>query len=787
MLNNNWLIAASALAFAIGLSVPGAVLGLDAGATGEQSAQYHAVSAVDAGNSQSATARNGTDSQDSDKTAVLQEVVVNARRREENAQEVPIAVTVLAQTVLAENNVQTIQDLQYLVPSLSTSTATPNEARLSIRGQGASGGNGSPGVAVYLNEVLVPDIAAVQNIGPGLLFDLENVQVLKGPQGTLFGRNSVGGDILLQTARPTNEFGGRIQVSYGNYNDREVDGAVNIPVINDVLLTRIAINGQLRDGYTNVLGEPSHPNGVDADNRDSWSIRGTVTFHPVDWLQNDTIFTDSKYDSRGTYGVLAEVAPVGTAASFGFLPYLAQQQTLGVRTAIPISVDAVANGGSLSLGNITRATLSDNLTLRNIFGYHVENQTFAGDQDNTPLPFFDLYSTPFREEVHQITEELQLAGKSLAGDLDWVVGGYYLDQRVPDDYELATYTLLGTPLFLLNRSGEQSRAIFGQGTYDLSAIIPGVKFTGGVRYTEDENSQSTRNGAGICSDPATCGADTQVDNMAKSHAITWTAGLDYKVATDTLLYLTVNRGYRPGGFNGRSIGTGPPPPGYGPEFVQNLELGVKSDWRLGNIPIRTNADIWGQSYNDIQAQELLPGSINTITANVAKARLWGAELEALAQLTEDLQVGVNFDYVNFKYTHFEPFEQGTADLVTSETLNRPPYKYGVNGRYHLPLPSVVGNVSVRANWDWQSSNGDTAIPLGVAPAFGLLNMSADWTGVSGTPIDISLFASNVLNKVYVTQPVPDFEWADFGYGNRIYGEPRMYGIRLRYRFGAEGK
>src|SRR5258706_2014244 len=231
------------------------------------------------------------DSSESELATHLEELIVTARRREENAQQVPVAVTVLSQGTLLANNVQTIQDLQYLVPSLSLSNNAPNQVGLSVRGQGVRGVQA--GVTMFLNEVPLATInGGVQNNGPGLFFDLENVQVLRGPQGTLFGKNSVGGDILLQTARPTNEFSGRVQATYGNYNDQEIDGVVNFPIVKDVLLARIAYNGQLRDGYSHILAEPSHPNGIDADNRSNWAVRGTMTFRPSEVFQNDTILAD---------------------------------------------------------------------------------------------------------------------------------------------------------------------------------------------------------------------------------------------------------------------------------------------------------------------------------------------------------------------------------------------------------------------------------------------------------------------------------------------------------------
>jgi iron complex outermembrane receptor protein len=210
-------------------------------------------------------ASDPTENAVSAKSNGLEEIVVTARRREENIQSVPIAITVVTPQAMQDNNVHTLQDIQMLVPSLTVSSGnagSKDAANVTIRGQGWSslGGGASTAVAMYLNEVpIVTDWAGLLAGGPGLFFDMENVQVLKGPQGTLFGRNTMGGAVLLQTARPTNEFGGHIQATYGNYNDREFDGAVNLPLVSDVLLARIAVNGQLRDGYTHILSMPGHP------------------------------------------------------------------------------------------------------------------------------------------------------------------------------------------------------------------------------------------------------------------------------------------------------------------------------------------------------------------------------------------------------------------------------------------------------------------------------------------------------------------------------------------------
>jgi iron complex outermembrane recepter protein len=715
----------------------------------------------------------------------LEEIVVTARRREENLQTVPIAITVFSQQALDDNNIQTIGDLQYLVPSLSSNNALTRDAiNVQIRGQGSNSVSAQPAVVAYLNEVPIPtDQDGNLAGGPGMLFDLENLQVLKGPQGTLFGRNSVGGDLLLQTARPTKEFGGSVQLTYGNYNDREASGAINLPIAGDILLTRFAFTGQLRDGFTQVQSEPGHTNGIDADNRDTWGMRETVVFRPSDVFQNDAIFTYSKFTSNGSPLLLSDINPTGLVPTFfpQIAALLAQQQALGARTALPISTDLISAGSLSAFDDIAKVSLTDNVAFRNIFGYTRTVQLLALDADGTALPIFDNPATPRNEAFRQYTEEAQLLGSSFAKRLDWILGAFYLNDENPD-YVSSEATVFGAPqpVGLAHRK-DTSKALFAQGSYDLSALAQGLKLTAGLRYTWDNRSLITGN--------APDGPFTNLD--AASGALTYTAGIDYQIEPSTLLYLSTSRGYRAGGANSPDP-AGNPLPGYGPEFVKNVELGVKSDWEVAGMAVRTNADVFYQDYYDIQVQassfDPNTDALTILTANAGAARLAGAELEATAQVTKNLQLGANYSYLNFSYSHFG---SGVSD-ATAESLEQVrnggnvPEKYGVSARYQLPVSSSIGYASMRANWNWQASSGNFFIPGGVIHSFGLLNLGADLNSIGGSNLDVSLFASNALNKLYTVTAYNDGFYPVLGYNLQRYGEPRFYGLRLRYRFGAEG-
>lgn len=727
-------------------------------------------------------------------TTGLEEIIVTARRREENAQQVPIAITTVSPQALQDNNITTLQDVQFLVPSLTATTGNVGQRdslNVAIRGQGYGSIAGQPAVAMYLNEVPIPtDYDGQLAGGPGLLFDLENVQVLKGPQGTLFGRNTMGGAVLLQTARPTDDFGGRIQVGLGNYNDRELDGEINLPIADNVLLTRLAFNEQIRDGFTHLISMPGYPNGIDLDNRDTKSVRGTVTFRPVESVQNDTIVTYQTYSSHGSADFLTSVdtSSAGTANSTypTLLALLAEQQALGARTHIPIDTDLNGTGGSLlAVQNITKADLNDELTFRNIFGFDRARFNYLSNLFGTDLPIFNAIRDQY--PVNQLTDEMQVLGKSFGGRLDWVAGAFYSDQAPPNDDEfprLSIQVLLppGTPQDVANSDSTRrlqirSKALFTQGTYDLSDFISGLKFTAGVRYTWDYREDSTQPvGGGLISEAP----------PANSRAPTWTAALEYQVIPDTSVYFTSRRGYRAGGSTAQPLTNGgvavfP----FTPEYVTDFEVGVKSDWKVGDVPIRTNLDVYYQDYSDIQVNQQVPyvdasGGFANITTNAAAARLWGSEFEAWAILTKSIQIGVNASYLSFQYTKFGPGVDSAA-LIAGESANRIPREVGLNGRYILPVSEALGELSLRANWHWQTHYGDF-LGTNQIPAYSLLNLSANWDKIGSSPVDAQLFVSNALNKTYESGGI-----GFLGVSEVTYGDPRLYGIRLTYRFGAEAK
>src|ERR1700722_8940311 len=318
----------------------------------------------------------------------LEEIVVTARRKEEKLQTVPVAVTAFTPAALAENHIESASDLQHFVPGLLSSQETRDEQVFYLRGQGPNGGQGgAPGVVTYFAEV--PFYAS----GPGIYFDLDNLQVLRGPQGTLFGRNTTGGAVLFEPKRPTDKFEGYFQESLGDYNLHEEQGALNVPIVADKLLVRGAFDIDQRDGFPRDV-----TTGKDLDNRDYWSFRLGVTWRPTDNFENYLVYDSLYSHTNGTGIELQAINPnPGTTFTEVFGPLagpaaLAEQAAIGPRAVqttpgVPGGLDKTYSFG---ITDIAKYDLSEDVTLKNIFGYRELKNLVRYDAAGTAVPFLNF-------------------------------------------------------------------------------------------------------------------------------------------------------------------------------------------------------------------------------------------------------------------------------------------------------------------------------------------------------------------------------------------------------------
>ncbi|MGN6516910.1 MAG: TonB-dependent receptor [Rhizomicrobium sp.] len=781
----------------------------------------------------------GTYAQDnpaaSDAIGNIETVTVTARRRAEDLERIPVAVAAISAQTLRTTGTKSALDLQNLAPSLTVSgnLGSRDTDIFTIRGQTEPFGGADPGVQTYFADV--PFNAS----GRGTMYDLDSVQVLNGPQGTLFGRNTTGGAVLFEPKRPDDRFGGYLDGTTGNHSERQIQGAINIPV-SDTLWLRLAGDVEDRSGFTKDVST-----GQNLDNVDYQAFRAGVVWKPASNLENYAVFDWLHDRNHGTGAELTAIAPQaqltafaigefqlagdpnavadGTAAINAFYPTLqfalANQQALGPRRTTS-SIPLFYKRDSWGITDIATYDIDAHLHLKNIFAYREDKEQPAFDYDGSFLPILDIPNPrTWESNSYQVTEELQISGENDAGTFSWIAGFYHELDR-PAGYAeverdvfgggVAFPPLSSTEIDKLSNGGS-SNAVYAQAHFDASSFLRGLSFDAGGRYTWDHKVASSA----VCVIPAmglTCpfpvpsappfGQPTLKGNF---HAPTWTLAANYQVTDDSMLYATYRRGYKSGGFNSGAVGTGLEE--FKPEYLTDVEVGIKNNWTILGVPGRTNADAYYGWYKDIQKNDLVsittfvpPGPavtrVGATTINAAKATVKGVELSATFIPNENIEISPFYSYTDASYDDFvlptaifNGAFVGTANHKGNPFAYTPRNKFGITGRFHIPVDPAWGQPYFTAQWYTQSKVWFTDLadeePDAFQKSYDLLNLRVDWDNIAGSPFDAAIFANNVTNRTYKIG-ANALEHLT-GTTASIYGEPRMYGLELRYRFGEDAQ
>jgi iron complex outermembrane receptor protein len=740
--------------------------------------------------------------------AGLDAIVVTARRRTENLQNVPIAITAIPQETLNNLRVAEAEDLEVLEPSLSVSPASgyPNKPVYSLRGIRPTEAiyGQDPTVAIYFADV-VQSPAAGSNLG---FYDLESVQVLKGPQGTLFGRNTVGGAILLTPTRPGDVFSGYVEAAVGSYGLLEIEAAADIPV-SDTLRIRVAGQAIESEGYqTNVAPGPLF--GSKLGGEKTRSARLTAVWEPTAEIENTTIFVydDKETNGRGTVFQAANPDHPLISATPGLQDAVQRAANRDVDD-IEGDIRAYDNVSAWSVINTTTADLSDDLTVKSILAYREVDTALSGDLDATALNLLNLPNQ--RSDLQHYSGELQLQGDSLGGRLDWVAGAYYYHEE-GTEYSPGTFYPQVTGIGLLQQGASvdnDSYSVFAQASYDLTEKLT---LTAGARMNWDTRrltllSKTDGNCTLQVADPndpdglVRLPADQCSLPLEKSFSQpTGTLSVDYQVTPGILVYATSRLGYRSGGFNLRADRPDLYEP-FDPETAIDAEIGAKADWSIGTVDLRTNVAVYNQWYDDIQRTvAALGNSGSPISAvqNAASAEVFGIEVQQTIQPTDGLTVLLSYTYIDPKYnewTEIDPATQQVVDISDTPFFFTPTHSGNATLIYEHPLPSDRGTLHFTTNAAYTGKHWINALhtsrvidqhpaeilPLLQQEAYWLVNASAGWRGIYGTNIDVMAFVRNLTNERYKTGGVQLYTGAS-GFITAAYGEPRTYGLQVRYSF-----
>jgi iron complex outermembrane receptor protein len=767
----------------------------------------------------------------------LEEIVVTARKRSEDIQQTPIAITAFTRDDLANHGIVAIQNLAAQTPSLSFQSSPYDSVGsfIGMRGQQATDIviTQTPPVGIYVDDVYYPTTLATQLEN---FQGVQQIEVLKGPQGTLYGRNTTGGAIKITTQLPDySGVNGEAKIGYGRFNAQTVSGTVNLPIIDN----RVALNlgGQYSkdDGYGRNLS-----NGADLQNMKSEAFRGALRLDLTDKLQvvvrgewahaistqgiEDLVYVVPGF-SIASAAVAAQIGAL-TPTDFGILggllttgapPAGATPQQIGAffndvnagRTAFanylcpsrqcrnisyPVASQLVPFGlaGAVPFGPKTTVDLStasvvgtyqftSDLYLKSVSAYQ---ETKRGTVASTSAsPFLLIDGIGDQQDPRQLTEELQLGGNAFADKLKWVTGYYYFHLKGDDagiNTELVPF--LPNPIYNLSEFSDTSNSVYGQGTYSLTSTL---NATGGIRYTSEKTHLTLENhNAVVCQvdgvPPTGAPCINSFDNSFSN--VSYTAGLDWQATERVMLYGKTSRGFRAGGTNQRSDPALP----YAPETVTDYEIGMKSDWFERRL--RVNLDGYHSDYKNIQRSVFVNESQSFVTEiqNAAAAKINGVELEITARPFTALTLSASGAYTMPKYSRYTGFSStGTpVDLSGNAFPNVSRWQGALSGTYTLhdglgALDTTV-DFSYRSTVDYQPDNHDAnSAPFTIQNGYGLLNARITQE-ISAWNARISLWGKNIADRHYISG-ANDFS-TQLGYAYTIPGLPATFGIEIEKRF-----
>ncbi|MFT3754416.1 MAG: TonB-dependent receptor [Pseudoxanthomonas sp.] len=745
----------------------------------------------------------------------LDSVTVTARRVEESMQDVPVSITALSQETLKERGVNNTFDLQFSSPSLTVSTSQTTgrlAGSYTIRGQKSAADDAPPGVVTYLDEVPV----LPYQLGHAM-FDLDNVQVLKGPQGTLFGRNTNGGAVLFTSARPRDEFGGYATIRAGNYGESYFESAVNLPLGESAAL-RVAGNIGRRDGFTDNVSGP------DLDNQNYENARVSLRLNG-ERFNNLTVLSYNYVNELGPGNLMRTLDPCPPAGGLlasclyaqpliSYPPYssmgltdinqeFANQQARGPR-GVDNPDPGFARLKAYGISNRTSVNLGDHWTLVNIAGFHDVTYNGLNDYDNTRDT---ALSVGYSQRNKQFSDELQLQGSFMDGRLNTILGGFWLDySQDPDGSNATNYGKVLIPFLFDNlqyiHRDETSKAVFGQVSFNATDRL---SLTAGYRYTWDEarlNDQQFRiiypgnvlgvpavpGGLQVCAfSPPQPGAPGTVDLVTckRNAGADWGAGTyvlsaDWRANDQVMLYAAHHHGYKSGGLNTTS-GETVAQFAYDPEKLDDVELGIKSDFQIAGMPTRFNLSGFYDWYDGLQqnAIVLIGNQTASLTQTIGKAELWGAEAELAIVPVTGLTLSGTFGWFDGKYVEGTLIDS-TGQLVNLDGqpyLAQRKYTWSLGASYNKQLSMGELNASLFYSWRDKLNTSAGNVAALTVPSNSLLNGRISLGNIAGSGLEVALYGNNLTNETYELGRT-----GAFGFIGATYGEPRMYGVELTARF-----
>ncbi|MEA3012548.1 MAG: iron complex outerrane recepter protein [Sphingomonadales bacterium] len=713
----------------------------------------------------------------------IQDVVVTAQKQAvgQSLQRVPMSITAINTDVLRQSQAISIVDVGRLAPNVSLQTAAsfPGFPNFTIRGQSISTSLRTldPTVTLVLDGMPLADPYGV------LIdtFDLESIEILRGPQGILFGRNATGGAVVVRTRRPRNEVEIEAAVRLGNDGRFDQSLLISGPLAGEQLRGKITLLHRSRGGLNNdsnngtFVPAPGNPTGsspvtnsqVDQVGEDVTLIRPTLVWEPSPNLEVTLLGEYMVADYGGSSARIIQPRPI-LLNGFGYTPPPFGHQ-----------IDQNASRGSNF--EIGRLGLEVNWNvgpgvISSITGWRKVSGSSLADNDGVPFSFLEITDNP---ESRQISQEIRFAS-TFSENVRFVVGGYYSDLDLDSVETRVINTVIAgaqANFATLRQRGQYAQDAQIQALFANVDITPieGLTLSGGLRYTHEEKDIDIVLLAvcpnGVCS-------TTHFQRSGSWNDLSPRAAISYQVTPEIMAFASYNTGFRSGNFNGRAanpLGIGPSDP----EKVESYEAGFKTTF--WNRRVRINVTAFHSLYSDIQQVITNQQAIQTIV-NAASATINGAEVEVTLRPVRGLQLDAAIGYTDAKYDSFIGLDL-TGDAIPDPVLARalhfqrvPKYTFTAAISYAFDL-GTMGNVTARTSYSYRSRMFTDLVntPQLVVPGHGVWDASLAWEATDH--IRVTAFGRNIANTNYwdlgLTLP---FGYIAYG------GEPRTYGVELAYRF-----
>ena len=713
--------------------------------------------------------------------AALEEVVVTAQKKEENIQQTPLAISALTSEDMQKKGITSIEGLAQATPSIAFAPYPGQSGTLILymRGQGIAdpgqiAADGAVGLYADGFYIARPQSAIFD------LADIERVEVLRGPQGTLYGKNTTGGAVNLISKLPTGEFGFKQNLTFGSRNRFRSLTTINLPEVGGVA-TKFTLLKSAIDGFVKNPG-----NSPDFGEQSQQAGRFMLHWTPLSPLAIDYFVEKADVDS--TPGYFQNPALNGTVFVSG-IPYYGKSGALQGSAYRPVDMQ-VSRATSEGHGLTVTWDVNDQLSLKSLTGYRKMNfHSYVDYIESINLP----YTSESLYHQHQFSQEIQLLGDALDSRLNYVAGLYFFEES-GSRFITMRYPSYGLKTVRLVNADSNSKALYGQLAWTPDVLGDRLQLTLGGRYTRDKKSAERYQSGSVPENGSATGTDN--DQSFGRFNPSFTAS--YQWTDDINLYGRVATGYKAGGsFESGPVGQFSQT--YGPEKIISYEAGLKSDWFEKRL--RLNAALFISKLDDMQLTFAQANTVAVLQAyNAGKSTIKGLEFSALASPMDNLTLNLDYSYIKAEFnrvdviagTQFAGIYPADANIKDLFVLPYSPKHSVALGADYQFFRFERGDLALHLDYRWQSKVYDTTLAGPAVPnrdfvaqkAYGLLNGRVDLAVQlpRGDQVKLGVWGKNLTRRQYLANVIGNGSYAGYSSQAAIWGEPASYGLDIAYEY-----